>query len=491
MLMGLITIQRRIETCLVALSMLIPLISTSSRAELTLQDFWPAYVFTTDKDREYEYTEEIAWPFWEQNEDATSSSLALHPFAYHEEEVTGDWLTDVFWPIFSSRHREEVTRTYLLPLLYHSRDAEGDGKSRFLLFPLFYSARDGNKQKALVILPFYGNLKNWFGRDRIEFYLLPLFMHSEKGEYDGYNILWPLFGRGIGPTQDYWRIFPFWGRREDIGRSVSSFYLWPLFQDKRFDLDKEIPGHTFYFFPIYGFSHSSRSKMISILPPFFNYQHSVDGQSGLIDAPWPFFQRVWGPNVDSWRVWPLYGVSQRSDSRYEYALWPLLQWGYTDYEDRRYDWHYWTPLWFERNYFYKDNTHRHNIDSWPLFTYDRNREGGVRFAMINPLPFVEPEEFERSYGVFYTPIEYVDDGKEGVRFRFLWRVLEYQRADEGDFFRFFPLWSQRYGTDGSHRISALTGIVGHDREIQEDRFRDTMRFLWFIKIHGSWKEHLP
>lgn len=472
-------------------ALLLALIADPARSELTLEDFWPAYVFSSNTEKGYESTEEIAWPFWDLKEDATSTDVVLRPFWNHKEDVTGDWFASSLWPVFTMRHREQRTTTTLLPLAYHMREEEGEGKSRFLLFPLYYSARDGDEQKATVVFPFYGNIKNWFSRDKIEFVLFPLYMHTERGDYDGYNVLWPLFGRGIGPEQDYWRIFPLWGRREDTGKSVSSFYLWPLFHDKRFDLDKEEPGHTFYFFPIYGFSHSSRSQLISVIPPFFNYQWSKDGLSGQIDAPWPFFQRVWGPKVDSWRVWPLYGVSQRTDSRYEYALWPLFQWGHTEYEDRVYEWRYLTPLWFERNYHYGDKSYRHNIDSWPLFTYDRNRAGGVHFSMINPLPWVEPEAFERSYGAFYTPIEYIDDGVDSVQFRFLWRLLEYQREEEGSFFRLFPLWSQRLGPEGEHRFTALTGLVGHEKEVDEDRYRNTTRLLWFIKIHGAWRERTP
>lgn len=464
-------------------------------AALTMEDFWPVWVRTGDTAGDPPVSNELLWPIWEHIADASATDLFFRPL-WNRRDEGEDGFLHALWPLFTTSWDGDSARTTLLPVYHRAWREDDEGSvSRLILFPFYLESRRDGAIHSQAFSLVYGHLRGWLGRDDIHYVLFPLYFQTRKespaGVYRGTNVLWPLFGRGVGPGKDYWRIFPFWGRREEVGREISSFYLWPIFHHKTFDLNKEEPGSLFYFFPVYGYGRSSTSRLVSVIPPFFNVKWNLDGTHKHIDAPWPIVQRVSGPEIDRWRFWPVYGRTRRPASSNDFALWPLFQWGHSEHAEYVNEWKYLTPLWFERTQRYEDGTARHSIDSWPLFTWDRNRDGSARFAMINPLPFVEPEGFERAYGVFYTPIEYVENGEDEYRFRFLWRLLEIQKEEEGDFFRFFPLWSHRFEETGAHSWRALTGLVGHEREVEDGRYRNSIRLLWLLKIPGDWREMAP
>lgn len=469
--------------------LILAVLSGIASAAITMEDAWPVYThgysFTDQSQRE----REVFWPFWQDVQSATGSTTALRPLFVYDKDVSGEWDLVVLWPLFLARERQTKSFRQLLPIWHRERDEDEPGKSRQFLFPIYYRVRDAGEEPWLVVLPFYGRIRNRLARDEIKFYLFPLYMRTTRGEYVGTNILWPFYGRGVGPKQDYWRLWPLWGRREDKGRAVQSFYLWPLFHTIHDDLDRPRPGRTVYVIPLFGFRSSERSWMRSVLPPFFQFTESRDGVWGHYDMPWPIAQRAWSPGKRSWRVWPLYGRNTDPNRVTNYALWPCIWWGNRVDGHRVYRYRFLTPMWDERRWQVAERTVDHYIGGWPFFYWecDGTSAGRRRLVLLSPLPKRGFEGFHRLYEPFFAIVDCHRTDEEHQYVRFLWRVVEYQREGDVRFTRVFPFWSRRTGPAENTRWSLLTGLIGWERQFGPERERTVYRFLWGFRYTGAWK----
>src|SRR5262245_4198588 len=69
-----------------------------AEARITVNDFWPAYV-ESESDDHVLRDSEIAWPFWEEIRDATTTDRFNRPLWNNHEEESGDWFLHIVWPV--------------------------------------------------------------------------------------------------------------------------------------------------------------------------------------------------------------------------------------------------------------------------------------------------------------------------------------------------------------------------------------------------------
>lgn len=451
-------------------------------SRVTVEDLWPLYVRSEAAGAESDVDREYLWPVWQWVRDTTTEDFFFRPLGNTRGGPGDRRQLDLLWPLYATRRSGERTVTQILPLVYGQEQDGDEPSSRFLLLPVYFTHRQDEELRERVVFPLYGHLEDRFNRDTVDFWLFPLWLHTRKGDYTGTNVCWPFYGHGLGEGKDYRRIFPLWGRREDSGKSVRSFYLWPLVHHARFDLDREEPGRSFYLFPLYGYSHSAQSRTTSVIPPLFNFQRSHDGRSRHTDAPWPFIQRRVSPAVDAWRVWPLAGSERTPDSHRGFTLWPLVQWGSREEVGLRHHWEFVTPMWYSRADDYSDGTGLRRLDVWPLVSYVRDRHGDWRWRLINPLPIVEPEGLERAYGPLYSVVDCARAGDDVARYRFLWRAVEYQREEDVYFLRLFPFWSHRARAERLQQWQVLVGALGWERGNEAGQAASHLRLFWVLRI---------
>jgi hypothetical protein len=64
-------------------------------------------------------------------------------------------------------------------------------------------------------------------------------------------VLWPFFSFTGGEKKKGFRFWPFYGEKEEFGVSSSEFFLWPIFINRRKDLDTDDPMKEWAIFPFY------------------------------------------------------------------------------------------------------------------------------------------------------------------------------------------------------------------------------------------------
>jgi hypothetical protein len=175
--------------------------------------------------------------------------------------------------------------------------------------------------------PFIETYQPGTNGDGFTAFLRPLFSiyADEDGKQCGWDLLWPLAGQRISPTERRLYFWPFYNRQRFTGGQTSKTRhgIFPLFCHGT----REDGSPYTVFFPVAG-----------ELPDFLGYDEIdfihfplwvrfTKGQTISNDWLWPIFSRTQGPTTRKWRVWPLYGQAETAFGSQHFLLWPFIHYG--------------------------------------------------------------------------------------------------------------------------------------------------------------------
>lgn len=401
-----------------------------------------------------------------------------------EKDETG---VDVLYPIFTFRRRGEDKRYQFFELFSVRGETSSEGVRRedLTLFPFIFHKRSTETEEGYFgVVPFYGNLKNRFGRDEINFRALPAYLRTRKGEVETRSYMWPFISITSGGGVSGFNIWPFYGKTAKPGSYSKRFIMWPFFMEQETDLDKEVPKRFVALLPFYASLHSEKREFVSYLWPFFS--RVVERDHGYVEwnLPFPFIMTASGEGRRAFRVWPLYGQDERKGSHSFFVLWPLYRFQereakgvavtrrqvllilYTDFlEERR-----------------EEAASRGRRSLWPIFTYRWDDEGNASFQILSILEPLMPENraIERNYSPLWGLYRYARNARGDSLHSLLWNLF---RREAGEGHRRLELLgplilAERNAERG--RFSILRGLIGFGRDGEERYFK-----LLYIKLIRS------
>ena len=290
--------------------------------------------------------------------------------------------------------------------------------SRFRFGPLFeYRAtREGGTFWALR--PFYSRVTDPVSDTRVA------------------DVVWPLGTFHRDREQSWWRMLLAYGSDNDINSDDAAWKaaLFPIW----FQGSSRKGEDYWALFPLYGhLPHVLLMDDIDFLlfPLYLNYEvNHVERDYYL----WPIFSRMGDdPGVKRTGVFPLYGRTERRESKHLYAFWPF--WTSAVYGGERNPGSSWMlfPLYGRVN--------REKEKQWlvvPPFFSHATTDVSERWRM--PWPFVEtvttPTARKRSYWPFYGDLEREDE----LRWYAVWPLIEHfnlttkgRRTERSRFFPFY------------------------------------------------------
>ena len=401
---------------------------------------------------------------FDRSRDGAVRRLAIRPMFHWREERPAQRLAwEVLYPLMSYTRTERDWEFQFLQLLNlreeGSQPQERERRQDF--FPLYLSGTAETGETYHAVVPFGGRLLNRLGTDEIEFALFPLYARFVKQGTETRYFPWPILSVTRGEQRSGFRIIPLYGEDVKAGVFEKRFVLWPLFLQQRTGLDGDSPEETLSVLPLFVSQRSPARDSTTVLWPFFTYTVDRERQYEEWDLPWPLIKIARGEgrkinrflplfsleervlrnefllrelkSTELILLFPLYLRSQEETSRSLKVRHRVLWWLYSDTEETGQD----------------GATRR--VDAWPLFRYQRDREGAVQFQTVALLEAFLPgnERIERSY----SP---------------LWAVYTYRRNPEGDQVRSF-LWNlvRHEETSGGVAIELLGPVLAY-RERGED-----------------------
>ncbi len=364
---------------------------------------------------------------------------------------------EFLYPFGKYQIRGEDKKGYLFPISVY-RDQTFDGKEKWdLQFFPFFMGKTEEGEDYFGLFPLFGTFLKRFGKEEIHFYLWPLYSDSLSEGVRIRNFLWPIFSSTSGEKKTGYRVWPFYGRKEEVGVSKSAFVLWPIFVKRTKGLDTDDPIEEWMAFPFYISKESKYFNSKTVLWPLFSY--ATEERTGFeqLDLPWPLFRTFKGENLYGKRFFLFYGYKVREgQSRKVFILYPF----YRHEEDWMPDLHettYW--VFFSRIRTGEDSQGRGqgaSIRIWPIYDYENGEKGREALNIFYLVPYKE-DGLERNLYPLFRVYRWEKDSQGGVSSNLFWGLYKRMEKEGLDYWEVAHLIGYRKW-QGRRSLSLLKGL---------------------------------
>lgn len=408
---------------------------------------------------------------------------AVRPFAVRETDpALGHDVVDVLWPLVSViRFGRERDWRVLLLLRAHDFDTrDRSSRWRFWLLPVLYAGRSADGRGYGAVFPIGGEIREFLGRDRIDFVLFPLYSYSTLNDLRTWNVLWPVFSLTRGDDTLRMRAFPVYGYSRR-GADRRTFVMWPVWSSATYGEPGQ-SGYAWMLFPVCGRARLPRQQTWMVLPPLFRWTQA--GSARAVNAPWPFVQLSRG-DLHKTYLWPAWGVRRQGAVQSGFALWPVCQWWRTETEGETRTRRLVVPFLIAetvataREGGEACQTERY-LKVWPVFSRAASGDRSVT-RVLDLWPGKPFPPVERNLAPFWTVFRRERKG-DAIESECLWGLGRRLADGDGRYTSVFPLvsWSGSREND-RRRWDLLMGLVGYQREGS----RRSVRLLYFIRIGSA------
>ena len=285
-------------------------------------------------------------PLFSYTADGQVSELILRPlFSFTRDTHLARRQLTVLYPLFVSRWDPGEADYRLLGLIAFQRNnvPEPDAwERRFTIFPFVFYRYSRSSGSWLSVLPFYANVRDFFGYERIQMVAFPLYLHLQEPLVERSWLPFPFVSWTGGTVGRGVRVFPFYGSDEEGETERSTYVLWPFYVSDDLHFTRPEAEHRRILYPFYSSIDSPTRRSRSYLFPFFLplLTHSVDRKerTDTWGFPWPAW--VSQRNLDTgqrtaFRLAPFYEDTHFGNVHSHFILWPLYRWRTQEVESYR------------------------------------------------------------------------------------------------------------------------------------------------------------
>jgi hypothetical protein len=437
------------------------------------ENFAPLFIYSEDEENGGKAFDGLG-PFFTYRQSAQEQDIAFRPLFYWKEEITEYKQLEYLYPLGKYIQTDREVNSYLMPFFSTRRDLTektNEKKERGFLLAFWGETDQGESYGGFF--PIYGNLKNRFKRDEINFFLWPIYSDSREGESKTHTVLWPFFTYSHGGGREGFRAWPLFGYDRKENNYEKSFFLWPIFHNERRHLYTDDPTEINMMIPFYVSVTSSKRVNRSVIWPFFNYTRDEDTNYTQWDFPWPFVQWGSGDERSIFRIFPLYGRKYWEGMERGYILWPLY-WYVHDEDDlhkKTFD----RYLLFSKDeveIWKKEDKQERRLRIWPFFYYRHEKEGDIYLYWPALLPF-DHEGFERNWNPIFTLYEYRRNAQGASESKFLWGFYVHRQNSTRELYE-LSFFFTYYTAENVAYFSLLKGLL----EYRGDGGKHALRVLY-------------
>jgi hypothetical protein len=359
------------------------------------------------------------------------TEFTLRPlFSYTHSARTSQHQLSVLYPLFVSRWGAALNDYRLFGLITYTIENAPQPEEwdrRFTIFPFVFYRYSHLRGARLSVLPFYADVDDFFGYQRVQMFLFPVYLRLEEALETHTWLPFPFVSWSGGKLGRGYRIWPLYGWNQDGETERYRYVLWPFYISREIHFTRPEREQQLVMFPFY-FSIDSPT-MRSRAYGFFT--HTIDRKAGT--EAWGFPWPLWLAQYDlarrkrtSLRLAPFYGDSQFGDLRSRFLLWPLYRWRTQETDDYRYSrsdliW----ILYRNIDEVQTQTRHRRHVRAlFPLFRVvaDDDHEHMGTLALLDAL-FPRNPDIQRLYAPLWQLYTRERDAELAPRWSMLWDLI--------------------------------------------------------------------
>ncbi len=459
----------------------------SAQVRETERNAWPVLVTQADPLEAAGSRWTAAGPllFGRMTEDGGSMS-GLRPLWVQQKDANGEFRAGYFlYPVFSYREDATTYQWNVLELIRRTgrRATAAAPTSRFEttggdfeIWPFWFSRETGDPELSYhALFPVAGTIKNKLGFDRATWLLFPLYTQTEKRGVVTTSVPWPIVRVTTGAAHGF-GIWPLFEHRQKPGGWDQQTYLWPLGYNNTTYPAADAPAGTppkrqIGALPFYALHTGPGYRDENFLWPFFGYTDSAQPvHYHETRYFWPLLVQGRGASryVNRWGPFYTHSVAKGYDKTW-YA-WPLVR--HAEWQDRGlalsktqvFYFLYWSE--HQRSATNPAKPAANLTHLWPLYSFWNNGAGREQFQLFSPLEVFFPgnEKVRAAWSPLFAVARREQSAPGETRTSLLWNAITWRHsaARHEREFHLGPLFSvATRATD--ERIAIGNGVISFRR----------------------------
>jgi hypothetical protein len=372
-------------------------------------------------------------PLFSYESGAQQSELTVRPlFTLTRGPRPGQSRFALLYPLWVSRWDADETDHRVLGLISYRtqtvrRPDEWD--RRFTVFPGVFYRHSPTRGTWLSVLPFYADMPDVFGYERIQMVAFPLYLRLQEPLRVRTWAPFPFVGWSGGTLGRGYRLWPVYGWDQNGEVDRMRYVLWPFYitQDRHFTRPES--EHRLLVFPFYARLDSPAKENRSYAGPFFTHTIDREAHTDTWGFPWPFWvsQRdLTTGRRTALRLAPFYEDTHLGGVHKQFVMWPVYRWETQEAEAYRYRR---SDVLFVvyRNIaeVQSDPDHRRHLRTlFPLYRADeQDGENELSTLAVLDALFPRNETIRRLYAPLWQLYTRQADGTRAARWSLLWDLI--------------------------------------------------------------------
>ncbi len=306
---------------------------------------WPLIDYRRDSSGQRRL--DLLGPLFSYTSGPDAAQLVVRPLFAFTRGRASERRLSILYPLFVSRWGPEDREYRLLELVsYRTGQPRQPDQSdrRFTIFPIVFYRHSRALGTQLSVLPFYADLRDFLGYERVQMVLFPLYLRLQKPLVERTWMPFPFVSWSGGTLGRGVRVFPFYGWDQEGESERSEYVMWPFYVSRERHFTRADRERHLILYPFYSSIDSPTQQSRSYAFPFFLpfLSHTIDRtqRRETWGYPWPAWltQR----NLDTGertalRLAPFYEDTHFGDRHAHFILWPAYRWSTQESDSYRYD----------------------------------------------------------------------------------------------------------------------------------------------------------
>lgn len=269
-------------------------------------------------------------------------SLAIRPLLHLKRPADGrDNQVAVLYPLSFARWNEESSATRIFGLFTIDTRGASERKPeqwerRVNVYPFLFYRYSAAEGRRLSVVPFYADLREFFGYERIRMVLFPAFLKLEEPLSERTWLMFPFVSWAGGAQGRGWRVWPIFGWSEDGERARFHYVLWPFYINQELHWTRPERERRLVVLPFYAALDAPEQRTRAFLGPLFTHSINDREHTETWGFPWPLWLYQRDTKADralTLRLAPFYQDRRQGNLRAKFVLWPLFRERVTETDD--------------------------------------------------------------------------------------------------------------------------------------------------------------